>query len=65
MILVETALELDLLIEHKYKKKNPINWREDKCVICKLPLKIEATNHNTPNPKMSYSAFFIDLNISF
>ena len=59
MILVETALELDLLIEHKYKKKNPINWREDKCVICKLPLKIEATNHNTPNPKMSYGDFFI------
>ena len=24
-----------------------------------MPLKIEATNHNTPNPKMSYSDFFI------
>ena len=24
-----------------------------------MPLKIEATNHNTPNPKMSYGDFFI------
>ena len=24
-----------------------------------MPLKIEATNHNMPNPKMSYGDFFI------
>ena len=30
-----------------------------KCVICKMPLKIETANHNMPNPKMSYDDFFI------
>ena len=52
-------LELDLLIKNKYERKNPINWEEDKCVICKMSLKIEATNYNTSNPKMSYGDFFI------
>ena len=46
-------------MKNKYEKKNPINWQEDKCVICKMLLKIEATNHNTPNLKMPYSDFFI------
>ena len=40
-------------------KKNLINWYEDKWVICKMLLKIEVTNHNTPNPKMFYGDFFI------
>ena len=52
-------LELDLLMKNKYEKKNPINWQEDKCVICKMLLKIEAANRNTPNLKMPYSDFFI------
>ena len=52
-------LELDLLIKNKYDQKNPINRQEDKRVICKMLLKIEVTNQNTPNPKMSYSDFFI------
>ena len=52
-------LQLDLLIKNKYERKNPINWQGDKCVICKMPLKNEATNHNTPNPKMSYGDVFI------
>ena len=46
-------LELDLLIKNKYERKNPTNWQESKCVICKMPLKTEAANHNTPNSKMS------------
>ena len=46
-------------MKNKYEKKNPINWQEDKCVICKMLLKIEATNRNTPNLKMPYSDFFI------
>lgn len=24
-----------------YERKNPINWKKDKCVIYKMPLKIE------------------------
>ena len=46
-------LGLDLLIKNKYKRKNQINWQEAKCVICKMPLKIEARYRNMPNPKMS------------
>ena len=46
-------------------KKNPFNWQEDKCVICKMPLKIKATNHNTPNPKMSCGDFYIGFEHKF
>ena len=30
-----------------------------------MPLKIETTNHNTPNPKMSYGGFFIKFEHKF
>ena len=46
-------------LKKKNDEKNPINWQEDKCVICKMPLKTEATKHSTPNSKMSYGDFFI------
>ena len=48
-------LELDFLIKNQYDRKNPIDWNNDKCVICKLLLKIDPTGYD----KMSYSDFFI------
>ena len=41
-------LELDLGV------KNPIDWQKDKCVICKMLLKIDPLGYDVPNPEMSY-----------
>ena len=43
----------------RYESKNPINWKEDKCVICKFPIKLEPTNFETPDDEMSFGDFVI------
>ena len=42
-----------------YEQKSPINWKKDKCVICKMPLKIEPTSFKMPDDEMSYGDFVI------
>ena len=36
-----------------------MDWKNDKCLICKMALKTDPTNHKTPNNEMTYSDFFI------
>ena len=43
----------------RYESENPINWKIDKCVICKFPIKREPTNFQTPDDKMSFGDFVI------
>ena len=43
----------------QYERNNPVNWKNDKCVICKMPLKIEPTNLETPDDEMTYGDFVI------
>ena len=43
----------------RYESKNPINWKEDKCVICKFPIKLEPTNFETPDNEISFGNFVI------
>ena len=45
--------------KNQYEWKNPIDWKNDKCVICKLPLKIDPICYDVPNSEMSYGDFFI------
>ena len=52
-------LEIDILIKNQYERKNPIDWENDKCVICKMSLKIDPTNHKSSNNEMTYGVFFI------
>ena len=52
-------LETDILIKNQYERNNPIDWKNDKCVVCKMPLKIDPTNHETPNNAMTDGDFFI------
>ena len=33
--------------------------RNDKCVICKFPLKVELTNYQTPDDEMTFGDFII------
>ena len=43
----------------RYESKNPINWKEDKCVICTFPIKLKPTNFETPDNEMSFGDFVI------
>ena len=43
----------------RYESENPINWKKDKCVICKFPMKLEPTNFQTPDDEMSFGDFVI------
>ena len=52
-------LEIDAFMKIQYERKNPSSWINDKCVICKMPLKIDPLGAETPDDQMSYSYFFI------
>ena len=43
----------------RFESQNPINWKENKCVICKFPLKLEPTNYLTPDNEMTFGDFII------
>ena len=40
-------------------QKNKIDWKKDKCVICKFPMKLEPTNYLTPDCGMTYGDYVI------
>ena len=52
-------LQIGILTKNQYEKKNPINWKTDKCWLCKLPLNVDPTSYDTPNNEMSYGDFYI------
>ena len=58
-------LEIPALTKMVYEQKDPINWKKDKCVICKMPLKIEPTSFKMPGDEMSYGDFFIQFEYKF
>ena len=43
---------------------NPVNWRNGKCVICKM-LRVEPTNFNTSDDEMTYGDFVIHFEHKF
>ena len=69
MFCIESALVKKTLLRWfntKYKqqfvKMNPltkIHLKTQKCVICRLPLKVEPTNFKTPDDEMSHGDFVI------
>ena len=52
-------LEIDLFLKTQYERRNPVSWKKYKCVICKMPLKVEPFDFDIPDNEMSYRAFFI------
>ena len=52
-------VELIPIKKFRYEKENPINWSVAKCVICKMPLKVEPTNYKTQDDEMTYGDFII------
>ena len=43
----------------RYENRNPTNWKEDKCVICKFSIKLQPTNSQTTDDEMSFGEFLI------
>ena len=40
-------------------KKNPVNWKNDKCIICKMLLTVEPTSFETPDDEITFGYFII------
>ena len=43
----------------RFEILDPINWKKDKCVICKFPMKMEPTSYLTPDNEMTLGDFVI------
>ena len=52
-------LEIHAFTKMQYERNNPVNWKNDKCVICNMSLKIEPTNFETPDDEITYGDFVI------
>ena len=52
-------VELSSFSKMMYEKKNLINWRSDKCVICNMLLRVEPTSYLTIDEEMAYGDFII------
>ena len=48
-----------------YKRQNPIDYQNRKCVICKMPLKVSPTNPKTEDEQMTYGDFIIRYEYKF
>ena len=58
-------LEIDAFSKMQYERKNPANWKNDKCVICKMPLRVEPTSFKTPDDEMTFGDFIIHFEHKF
>ena len=43
----------------RYERVNRIDWKEDRCVICKFPMKLEPTNYLASECQMNFGDFII------
>ena len=50
-------LEIDAFSKMQYERKNPVNWKNNRCVICKIPLRVEPTSFETPNDETTIIRF--------
>lgn len=58
-----TFVTVDPFAKMRFEATNKINWQKDKCVICKFPMKLNATNFE--NSAMTYADFVIRLEHTF
>ena len=52
-------LKINSFVKMQYERNNSVNWRNDKCVICKMPLRVERINFKTPGDEMTWGDFLI------
>ena len=51
--------KINLVDKLRFERLHPINWKKDKCGICKFPMKMEPTNYLTPDNEMTFGDFVI------
>ena len=54
----------NLKFKHQFHKidpiaKNKVDWKKNKCVICKFPMKLEPKNYLTADCQMTFGDFII------
>ena len=52
-------LEMNYFVKMQYEKNNSVNWKNDKCVKCKMSLRVEPTNFKASDDEMPYGDFVI------
>ena len=52
-------LEIDAFSKMQYERKNRVNWKNNRCVICKIPLRVEPASFETPDDEMTFGTFII------
>ena len=57
--------KIDPFRNARYENQHSINWGNDKCVICRFPIKLERTNYKTPDDQMSFGDFVIRFEHTF
>ena len=58
-------LEINASVKVQYERNNPVNWRDDKCVSYKIPLRVEPTIFKMPENEMTYGDFVIHFEHKF
>ena len=51
--------KIDPIEKMQFESKNKIDWKKDKCIICKFPMKLEPTNYLTPDSEITYGDYVI------
>ena len=52
-------MQISSFDEFRYERNFPFDWQNNKCVICKFPLKVKPTNYQTSDDKMAFGDFII------
>ena len=50
-------LEVNAFVKMQHERNNLVNWKNDKCVLYKLPLRVEKISFKTPDYEMTYGDF--------
>ena len=58
-------LEVSAFVKMQYERNNPVNWRNDKCVLCKMLLRVDPTYFETSDDEMTYGDFVIHFDHKF
>ena len=58
-------LEINAFAKMQYERNNPVNWRDDKCLLYKMPLRAEPTNFKTPDDEITYGDFLFRFEYKF
>ena len=57
--------QLQQAVISKYEKEHPLSYNENKCVICKMLIRVGPTSPKKPNSEMTYGDFIVRYEYKF